>query len=157
MKHAKHTEHPKHYWLVKSEASCYSIDDLARDKTTSWTGIRNFQARNYIRDGMHPGDSVLFYHSSGTPTEPSGVYGVAEVVSEPYLDMTALDPRDEHYDPKSAWSAIDIRFVRKLSHLVTLAHIKDDPLLRRMLVAKPGQRLSVMPVEKVEFERVVGE
>ncbi|MEK7641734.1 MAG: EVE domain-containing protein [Patescibacteria group bacterium] len=147
----------KNYWLIKSEATCYSIDDLARDKVAPWTGIRNFQARNYIRDGMRPGDRALFYHSSGTPTAPSGVYGIAEVVSEPYLDPTALDVRDEHYDPKGAdWVAVDMKFVSKLDRPVTLADIKKDPLLRKMLVAKQGQRLSVMPVTKEEFEGVVG-
>src|SRR5690348_6879098 len=90
------------YWLVKSEGACYSIDDLKRDTerdgAVAWSGVRNFQARNYMRDGMKTGDLVLFYHSSA---KPNGVYGIAKVVSAPHIDKTALDPKDEHYDPKA--------------------------------------------------------
>ncbi len=150
------------YWLIKSEGDCYSIDDLRNDKRTAWTGIRNFQARNYMRYGMKIGDLTLFYHSNGTPAEPSGVYGIAKIVSGAHIDESALDPKDEHYDPKAVkyskegkeplWSCVDVEFVRKLSSPVPLYFIKKDKVLRRMLVAKPGQRLSIMPVQKEEFE-----
>ncbi len=141
------------YWLIKSEGSCYSIDDLRRDRRTAWTGIRNYQARNHMRDGMKPGDLLLFYHSMGDPT---GVYGVAKVVGAPYADPTAMDPKDEHYDPKRSWVCVDVAFVKKLAAPVSLEDIKADAELRHMLVARPGQRLSVMPVEEKHFKKVVG-
>ena len=144
------------HWLLKSEASCYSIDDLKRDKRTAWTGIRNYQARNFMRDGMKPGDLCLFYHSNGTPEAPSGVYGIARVVGAPHRDETALDPKDEHYDPKREWVAVDVEFVKKLKVPVSLETIKADKELRNMLVARPGQRLSVMPVEEKHFKKIVG-
>jgi len=150
------------YWLLKSEGICYSIDDLKRDKCTSWEGIRNFQARNYMRDQMKVGDLCLFYHSMSDPT---GVYGVAKVVSGPHIDESALDPKDEHYDPKAVqyqkegkdplWSCVDIAYMRTFNRPVSLETIKKDSELGHMLVAKPGQRLSVMPVSKEHFERVV--
>lgn len=143
------------HWLIKSEGSCYSIDDLKRDKQTAWTGIRNYQARNYMRDGMKRGDLCLFYHSNGTPDAPTGVYGIAKVVSAPHPDLTALDPKDEHYDPAHEWISVDMAFVRKLARPILLEEIKKDKELRNMLVCRPGQRLSVMPVEEKHFKRVV--
>jgi predicted RNA-binding protein with PUA-like domain len=164
------------YWLLKSEGACYSIDDLKKDKRTDWTGIRNFQARNYMRDGMKPGDLALFYHSSGTAEEPSGVYGVAKIVGPAKLDKTALDPKDEHYDAKVAkayregrlvlrnsegtkgmegWVSVQVEFVKKLAHPVYLDALKRDQKLSAMLVLRPGQRLSVMPVAEHHFQRVV--
>jgi predicted RNA-binding protein with PUA-like domain len=140
------------YWLIKSEGDCYSIDDLKRDGKTPWSGVRNFQARNYMRDGMKIGDLALFYHSSSKPT---GVYGIAEVVSAPHLDATALDPKDEHYEPKSEWVCVDMKFVSKLSRPVTLDEIKKDGKLAGILVAKTGQRLSIMPVLEKHFKRIV--
>ncbi len=153
------------YWLVKSEGSCYSIDDLKKDKRTAWTGIRNFQARNYMRDGMKVGDMVLFYHSSSQiPTEPNGVYGIAKVVANAHEDETALDPDDEHYDPKSImnqfekadpiWVCVDLAFVRKFAEPISLDEIKKDKELKKMEVAKVGQRLSVMPVEEKHFKEI---
>ncbi len=143
-------------WLIKSEGACYSIDDLKKDKRTPWTGIRNFQARNYMRDGMSVGDLVLFYHSNGTPDMPAGIYGIAKVASKPHPDLTAADPKDEHYEPKNPaqWVCVDMQFVSKLSKPITLEEIKKNPQLSGMLVAKPGQRLSVMPVQKEHFEKV---
>jgi predicted RNA-binding protein with PUA-like domain len=143
------------YWLIKSEGDCYSIDDLRRDKKTAWTGIRNYQARNYMRDGMKVGDLVLFYHSNGTPDAPTGVYGIAKVASSPHIDESALDPKDEHYDPKHTWICVDMAFKAKFSRPVSLTDIKRDPSLKAMLVLRPGQRLSVMPVEENHFKRVV--
>lgn len=147
----------KNYWLIKSEADCYSIDDLAKDKTAAWTGIRNYQARNFMRDQMKPGDLCLFYHSSA---EPSSVAGVAEVCSAPHADETAFDKKDEHYDPKSSrenptWMCVDVTFVEKFDQPVTLHRIKIDPKLAGIAVAQKGSRLSIQPVSKTHFEYIV--
>ncbi len=149
------------YWLVKSEGSCYSIDDLKKDNKTPWTGIRNFQARNFMKDGMKIGDLVLYYHSMSDPT---GVYGIARVVSVPHVDETALNPKDEHYDPKAVkyhkegkeplWVCVDMEFVKKFPRPVSLDEIKKDKSLAGILVTRKGQRLSVMPVEEKHFRRV---
>ncbi len=149
------------YWLIKSEGSCYSIDDLKKDKVAPWTGVRNFQARNYMRDEMNVGDQVLFYHSS---SEPSGIYGIAKVASAPHEDLTALDPNDEHYDADSimnqfegkdpTWICVDMAFVKKLDKPISLDEIKKDKELKKMLVAKTGQRLSIMPVEESHFKKI---
>jgi len=127
------------YWLMKSEPSAYSIDDLERDGSTSWEGVRNFQARNYMRE-MGVGDKVLFYASSA---EPSGVSGLAEVSRE---------ARPEK-DPN--WSMVDIRFVKKFPQVISLETLKSTPGLENMVVTKKGSRLSVQPVTKTEFEIVL--
>ena len=142
--------------MLKSEAACYSIDDLKRDKRTAWTGIRNYQARNFMRDDMQIGDLCLFYHSSATPSEVSGI---AEVVSAPHPDETAFDPKDEHYDPTSSkekptWMCVDIAFVKKVPRPISLHEIKNDPHLAAMLVSKKGSRLSIQPVSKAHFEYI---
>jgi predicted RNA-binding protein with PUA-like domain len=147
------------YWLLKTEGSCYSIDDLARDRTIAWTGIRNYQARNFMRDGMHAGDLALFYHSNGTAHSPTGVYGIARVASAPYPDETQFDRKDMHYDPKAKkeqpiWTSVDIAFVRKFKEPVTLSQIKFDPALKGMMVAQRGSRLSVQPVLEKDFKRI---
>ena len=103
------------YWLIKSEGSCYSIDDLKKDKVTPWSGIRNYQARNFMRDSMSIGDLVLFYHSG----EDKAVVGVAKVISSSHADLTAMDKKDDHYDPKSTidnpiWMCVDVTLVKKL-------------------------------------------
>ncbi len=149
------------YWLVKSEGDCYSIDDLKKDKRTAWEGIRNFQARNFMKDGMKIGDLVLFYHSMSKPT---GVYGIAKVVSAPHIDESALNPKDEHYDQKAVkyqkegkdplWVCVDLEFVSKFPKPVSLEMIKESKELRGILVAKQGQRLSVMPVKKEHFKSI---
>jgi predicted RNA-binding protein with PUA-like domain len=150
------------YWLVKSEGDCYSIDDFKKDKVTSWTGVRNFQARNYMRDEMKVGDGVLFYHSN---SEPNGVYGIAKVASKPHEDLTALDPNDEHYDADSimnqfegkdpTWMCVDLSFVKKFDKPISLEEIKKDKDLKKMEVAKVGQRLSVMPVEEAHYKKII--
>jgi predicted RNA-binding protein with PUA-like domain len=144
------------YWLAKSEATCYSIDDLKKDKTTCWDGIRNYQARNFMRDEMKVGDLVLFYHSNA---EPPGVAGVAKVVKEAYPDHTQFDPKEQHYDPKSkpdnpAWLMVDLGFVEKFKNLVSLEDLRSRKELADMLVLRKGQRLSLMPVEEKHFELV---
>lgn len=125
------------YWLMKVEPSAYSIDDLERDGTTNWDGVRNFQARNFIR-AMQVGDKVLFYASSA---DPSGVTGLAEVSKE---------PRPEPKDPN--WSMVEIRFVKKFKETIPLDTLKQTKGLEQMVVVKKGTRLSVQPVTKPEYD-----
>ena len=144
-------------WLVKSEPSSYSIDDLRRDGTTPWTGVRNYQARNTLRDEMKPGERVLFYHSS---TEPMAVVGTAEVASQPRPDPTAFDKRDDHYDPDSdpadpTWWLVDLRHVESFARPVTREELSASPALRKMVLLQRGSRLSVQPVTAAEFAAVL--
>ena len=145
------------YWLMKSEPSAYSIDDLVKDKKTHWDGVRNYQARNFMRDDMKAGDQVLFYHSNAKPT---GVVGVCEVIKEGYPDFTAFDPEDKHFDPKSkedkpTWMMVDIKLITKLKRIVSLEEIKENSKLQDMKLVQRGNRLSVMPVAKKEFDIIV--
>ena len=147
------------YWLLKSEGDCYSIDDLKRDKATAWTGIRNYQARNFMRDDMKKGDMALFYHSSSKPT---GVFGIAKITSEGYADPTQFDAKDDHYDPKSKkespqWVCVDVGFVKKLAEPILLEELKRDPNLAGMMLLQQGSRLSVQPVEEKHFKYIVEE
>lgn len=151
---------PRRYWLVKSEPDAFSFDDLLASprRTTHWDGVRNYQARNTLRDDMKKGDLVLFYHSS---TEPMAVVGVAEVVREGYPDHTAFDPRDSHYDPKSkreapTWYMVDLRAVKKFARPVTLAALRATRGLEKMALLQKGSRLSVQPVSEAEFRIVEG-
>ncbi|MDF3128652.1 EVE domain-containing protein [Kiritimatiellaeota bacterium B1221] len=146
----------KQYWLMKSEPDVYGIDDLERDGTEPWDGIRNYQARNFLRDSMNVGDLALFYHSNATPP---GVVGIMEVVSEPEPDALAFDPHSKYFDPKSdeenpRWIQRQMGFVEKFPRMVSLKELKEDPELEEMLVNKRGQRLSIQPVEKVHFDHV---
>ena len=143
----------KNYWLMKTEKECYSIDDLKRDGVISWDGVRNYQARNYMRD-MKAGDMVLFYHSS---SDPSGVAGIGRIARAAHPDATALDPKEKHYDPKATkdkpiWLVVDVEFVRKFAETIPLARIKIDPALDGILVAQKGSRLSIMPVSEKHFK-----
>lgn len=147
----------RQYWLMKSEPSEYSIDDLARDKQAPWYGVRNYQARNFMRDMMRPGDRVLFYHSSCP--EP-GVAGVAEVVGTPYPDATQFDSRSHYYDPKATkekprWMLVDVKFVQRFGSVVPLAALREEKSLERLIILRPGNRLSVTPVTVQEFESIV--
>ncbi len=149
---------PTKYWLIKSEPEVFSIDDLAKAKnqTTYWDGIRNYQARNYIRDEMKIGDKVIFYHSNA---EPPAAVGICEVVKEGYPDFTAFDPKNIHYDPKSkkdspTWFMFDVKFVKKFSKSVSISEIKSNKKLQKMKLVQTGNRLSVMPVTKEEFEEI---
>lgn len=142
------------YWLMKTEPGCFSIDDLAAlpEQTTSWDGVRNFQARNFMRDDMRVDDLVLFYHSVTNP----GVVGIASVAREAYPDHTAFDPNDRHYDPRSTpdkplWFMVDVRFVEKFATPIALGVLRGIKGLERMEVLKKGSRLSVMPVREDEF------
>jgi predicted RNA-binding protein with PUA-like domain len=129
------------HWLMKCEPSAYSIEDLERDGSTKWEGVRNYQARNFMRDEMRVGDKVLFYASNA---DPSGVTGLAEISRAGYPD-----PEDE------TWTLVDIRFVKKLPHLVPLETLKSTRGLEEMVVTKKGSRLSIQPVTKSEYEIVV--
>jgi len=147
----------KQYWLMKSEPNAYSIDDLKRDDTTYWDGVRNYQARNFMRDDMKVGDKVIFYHSN---TEPPAAVGVAEVIKESYPDFTAFDPNDLHFDPKSkeekpTWYMVDIKFIEKFKRPVPLKEMKENPKLQNMKLVQRGNRLSVMPVSKDEFNEIL--
>ena len=143
-------------WLMKSEPSVYSIEDLERAGTDAWDGVRNYQARNYLR-AMRRGDRAFFYHSNCP--EPA-VMGVMEIVREAYPDPTALDPASPYHDPKSTadrprWSAVDVRFVERLPHPVPLAAIKADPALAELPLVRRGNRLSVMPVTVAQWRRIL--
>jgi predicted RNA-binding protein with PUA-like domain len=137
-------------WLMKSEPDAYSIDDLARDGREMWDGIRNYQARNMMRDDMRIGDEILFYHSS---CKVPAVVGLARVASEPYPDPTQFDPGSKYYDPGSGrddprWILVDVEFVRKLGRPVPLTELKEQPGLEDMILLRRGNRLSIMPVEE---------
>ncbi len=145
------------HWLIKSEPDAYSIDDLKRDGREMWDGIRNYQARNMMRDEMRVGDRVLFYHSS---CKVPAVVGIAKVASKAYADPTQFDPESKYYDPKSdpddpRWYLVDIAFVRKFQRAVTLAQIKAHPELEGMILRRRGNRLSIMPVSKHHFDVIV--
>lgn len=144
------------YWLMKSEPSCFSIDDLknAPNQTTHWDGVRNYQARNFMRDQMKIGDQVFFYHSN---CNPPGIAGIAEVTSTAYPDHTAFDPFSEHPDDKSTpdnprWFMVDIRFKEKFKHLIALDRLKQYPALSSMPLLRKGNRLSVLPVSPGEWD-----
>jgi len=140
------------YWLMKSEPGEFGIDDLASrpNQTEHWDGVRNYQARNMMRDGMKTGDLVFFYHSNcATP----GIVGIARIAREAYPDPTASDPGSKHFDPSSKpdnprWFMVDVQFVRKLNSTITLAELKDKQELEGLALVRRGNRLSVMPVEE---------
>jgi predicted RNA-binding protein with PUA-like domain len=145
----------RRHWLVKSEPLAFSFDDLmaSPNRTTCWDGVRNYQARNFMRDDMRPGDPVFFYHSSA---EPTAIVGVAEVAREGYADHTALDPRDPHFDPKSradapTWIMVDLRGVEPLARPLSLDDLRGVPGLERMVLLQKGSRLSVQPVTPEEW------
>lgn len=147
------------FWLIKSEPSEFSIEDLekSKNKTTYWDGVRNYQARNFIRDEMKKGDQVLFYHSNA---EPNAVVGICKVVKEAYPDHTQFDSKHVHYDPKAdkknpTWFMVDIKLVKKFKRAVTLEEIKLNSKLAKMKLVQRGNRLSVMPITKDEFEEIL--
>ena len=144
------------FWLMKTEPDVYSIDDLERDGTEPWEGVRNYQARNSMRE-MAEGDLVIFYHSNA---KPPGAAGVCRVSREAYPDDTQFDKNSKYHDPKSKkedprWSLVQVAFVEKFAEPVSLQALKDDPALEGMLVTQKGSRLSVQPVEKKHFKRVL--
>ena len=143
-------------WLFKSEPGAYSYDDLVNDGVAEWDGVRNFQARNFLRDDIKPGDRVLFYHSN---VKPPAVIGTATVVRSGYPDNTAWDPESEHPDPKSTpdnpiWYMVDIKADEKFAEPVTLVTIRNTPELSDMLLIRKGMRLSIQPVTAKEFDLI---
>ena len=145
----------KQYWLMKTEPHVYSIDDLKKDKTTFWEGVRNYQARNNMRK-MEKGDEVLFYHSQ---SQPPGVAGLAKIVKEAYPDHFAFDEKSKYFDAKSdpakpRWDMVDVGFVEKFGDIVGLPEIKQVKALEAMVLVN-NSRLSVQPVRKAEFDRIV--
>jgi len=149
----------RNYWLVKSEPDCFSYDDLTHEpkQTTHWSGVRNYQARNFMRDQMKKGDGVLYYHSS---TEPPGIVGIAEVVKAGYPDHTARNPKDDHYDPKSTednpiWYMVDIKAVEKFRNYLSLNDLKHVRVLEKMELLRRGSRLSVQPVRAEEWAAIL--
>ena len=147
----------KKYWLMKTEPSVYSIEDLKREKEALWDGVRNYQARNFMMREMKIGDSVLFYHSLASPP---GAAGLAEVSSKALPDPTALDPASKYFDPKASpenrrWYCVKVRFKKMFKKVISIQALRKEPRLRSMQLLRPGQRLSIMPVTKKEFEQVV--
>ncbi len=145
------------YWLMKSEPDVYSIDDLARDGKTMWDGVRNYQARNFMRDSMQVGDFVFYYHSNA---EPSGIAGIAKVAGKAYPDPTAFDKKDVHFDPKSkkdapTWYLVDLVFVKKFKRFLSLEDLKKTAGLDGMLLLQKGSRLSVQPVSEKHWKLIL--
>lgn len=144
------------FWLVKTEPGAYSIDDLARDGVTAWDGVRNYQARNYMR-AMHPGDSVLIYHSN---IKDPAVVGIAEVARAAYPDFTAWDASSKYFDPKSLpdkprWWMVDVRFLLRFDPPVSRAKLKEQPEFAGMELLKKGSRLSVQPVSEAHWRAIL--
>lgn len=152
------TSQGRRYWLMKSEPSAFSIDDLAQSptQTTCWDGVRNYQARNFMRS-MTLGDQVLFYHSNA---DPPAVVGVAEVVKTAYADSTQFDKKNKHYDPDSdpsspRWDMVDIKLVQKFPDPITLDQLRKEATLKGMVLLRKGSRLSVQPVTAGEWEHIL--
>jgi len=146
------------YWLIKTEPQTYGIEHLQKDGVTPWSGVRNYQARNFMRDDMHVGDQVLFYHSSCLLP---GVYGLATVASSAYADPTQFDESSEYFDARSTpekprWHVVDMAFSKDLKHPVLLSAIRAKPALSGMRLLAPGNRLSIMPITKGEYAVVLG-
>lgn len=147
------------YWLMKSEPSCFSIDDLIRspEQTYYWDGVRNYQARNFMRDNMQIGDQVFFYHSN---CKPPGIVGIAEVATNAYPDFTAFDPEHKHYDPSSTvdkprWFMVDVHFVKKFPKIIPLDTLKQFHELAQMRLLQKGNRLSILPINKSEWDFII--
>jgi predicted RNA-binding protein with PUA-like domain len=144
------------HWLIKSEPDVFGIDDLAKVKREPWSGVRNYQARNFMWKEMQPGDLALFYHSNA---KPPGITGIARVVGSPYPDPTQFDEKSEYHDPKSKlenprWWLTDFEYVGKFKQMLTLEAIKADSLLSEMMVCQRGSRLSINPVDPMHYRRV---
>jgi len=145
------------YWLMKSEPDVYSIDDLAAKSPAMWEGCRNYTVRNFFRDSMGPGDLAFFHNSN---SDPSGIAGIMEIVSEAYPDPTQFDPTSHYFDPKSPkeaprWLLRDVSFVERFKRVISLNELRATPGLEDMMVCRKGQRLSVMPVTPEEWKIVL--
>jgi predicted RNA-binding protein with PUA-like domain len=148
---------PQRYWLFKSEPGSYSFDDLSRDGRTHWDGVRNYQARNLLRDDIQIGDGVLFYHSN---SKPMAIAGIAKVTKAGYPDDSAFDPASDYYDPKSrpddpTWYMVDIAPVGPMREPLTREQLKAQKALAEMLLLQRGSRLSVQPVTKKEWDAIL--
>jgi len=148
----------KQYWIMKTEPDTFSIDDLAKrpEQTEGWDGVRNYQARNYMRDSMKIGDRVLFYHSN---CKPMGIVGEAEIFSEALPDFTALNPESPYHDAKATrdqnpWVLVKVHFIQKFPKLITLESLKSVPGLEDMVLLRKGSRLSIQPVSAEEYRIV---
>lgn len=146
------------HWLMKSEPDTFSIDDLKARGSEPWDGVRNYQARNFMRDGMRVGDGVFFYHSNCA--EP-GIVGLAKVASAAYPDPSQFDPKSDYFDPGASrdnprWMLVDVAFVRKLKRTITLKELQALPSLAEMALVRKGNRLSVMPVTATEWKTILG-
>ena len=149
----------KQFWLMKSEPDVFGLHTLEASpaQTTMWDGVRNYQARNMLRDQFQPGDEAFFYHSNCA--EP-GIVGIVEIVREAYPDATAANPGSEYYDPKHTdtkprWFVVEVQLERRLKRTITLAELKDDPALANMPLVRRGNRLSVMPVSAAEWQHIL--
>ena len=147
---------PKKYWLMKAEPNVYPIEQWKKEKVTYWDGVRNYTARNFMRDQMKIGDGMFFYYSGG---KPSGIVGVGEIVKEGYPDFTAFDTKDIHYDPKSdsqkpTWYMVDVKFIRACKQIISLDFLKKVPDLKNMALFKQS-RLSVQPVTEIEWKIII--
>ena len=145
------------YWLMKSEPNAFSIDALQEKQREPWEGVRNFQARNFMRDDMERGDLAFFYHSN---CQPPGIVGMMELVKPSYPDFTAFDPASKYYDPKSTqdkprWFMVDVKFKQKFKAIIPLATLRQQVALENMLLLRKGNRLSIMPVSKKEWEAIL--
>lgn len=147
------------YWLFKSEPAVFGIDDLAKrpNQTEHWDGVRNYQARNFLRDDIKKGDEAFFYHSSSNPT---GIAGIMKIVKAGYPDDTAWDIKSDHYDPSSSkenprWFMVDVKLLKKFEKIITLAEIKANPSLGKMRIVQPGNRLSITLVTEKEWNIIL--
>jgi predicted RNA-binding protein with PUA-like domain len=145
------------YWLMKSEPDAYSIDDLKRDKTGRWDGVRNYQVRNMMRDDMHKGEKAFFYHSS---CKEPGIAGIMTISRNAYPDPSAWDQSSKYYDPKSSeanprWLMVDVTYERKFPRIISLRELKQHEQLTNMLILRPGNRLSVTPITEKEWEFIL--
>ena len=146
------------YWLMKTEPDVFSIDDLKSQKTTPWEGVRNYQARNFMRDEMKKGDLILIYHSNA---KPPGIAGIGVVSKEAFPDHFAWDKKSKYYDPKSTkenprWMMVEVKFKKKFKEILSLSEIKETKGLEELLILRKGNRLSITPVEKKHYEQIVG-
>lgn len=151
--------HAMSYWLLKSEPYSYSIEMLQKEKnkTTHWDGVRNYQARNFMRDNMQKGDLAFFYHSN---CKTPGIVGIVQVIKESYADFTAFDPKDEHHDPKSdpnhpRWVMIDVQYREQFQETIALHELRNALQLRNMLILRKGNRLSITPITQEEWDTIL--
>lgn len=145
------------YWLLKSDVNDYSIDDIERDRTSDWTGVRNYQARNFMRDAMEKGDLAFFYHSNA---EPSGIAGIVRISSGPKPDQTQFDRKSKYYDESATkenprWILREVEFVKKLPRLIDLSELRKISACKKMSVLQKGSRLSIHPVTEAEWNAIL--